>query len=56
MGINNISLLLLSKCVNIRLQYLMRVHEADTTDTATAEFDQKVEDVVEAWFGPLSSN
>ena len=37
MGINNISLLLLSKCVNIRLQYLMRVHEADTTDTATSE-------------------
>ena len=51
---NNISLLLLCKCVNVRLQYLMRVHEADNTDIATTKFDQKVEKVVESWVGPLT--
>ena len=54
MGMNNISLLLLCKCVNVRLQYLMRVHEADNTDIATTKFDQKVEKVVESWVGPLT--
>ena len=56
MGINNISLLLLSKCVNVRLQYLMRVHEANATDKASLQFDHQVESIVEAWVGSLSSS
>ena len=54
MGINNISMILLAKCANVRQQYLIRVHPPETTEKASSQFDQEVENVVETWIGPLS--
>ena len=56
MGANNASMLILSKCVNVRHRFHIRVHHPDTTRALAESFDQKVEDVLKVWFGPLSED
>ena len=56
MGANNISLHLLSRCVNVRHGYHTRVHGPDATEQLTEKFDEAVNDVLQSWFGKLSAN
>ena len=53
MGANNISLLLLARCVNVRHRYHIRVHRPQECFELTKQFDQQVDDVLNTWFGPL---
>ena len=53
MGPNNISLRLLSKSVNVRHSYFMRVHAPDNTQDSALQFDKEVGDVLKHWLGPL---
>ena len=55
MGANNISLLLLSRCVNVRHRYQIRVHDPEVTLAVTQQFDAKVNEVLEKWFGKLTA-
>ena len=55
MGMSNVSLSLLSKCVNVRQQYQMRVHHPQTTERISGKFDEDVEAVLESWMGNLQS-
>ena len=43
MGANNVSLLLLSKSMNVRHQYAIRVHEPTLSDAVSLSFDNNVE-------------
>ena len=54
MGTNNISCKLLAKCVNVRQNYHLRVHNPDASKALAKEFDQEIEHVLESWFGPIS--
>ena len=53
MGMSNVSLSLLTKCVNVRQQYQMRVHHPDATERVSERFDKNVEAVLESWLGKL---
>ena len=54
MGINNVSTLLLSKCVNIRHRYHIRVHDPQQTLDMASNFDAEVNKTLKAWLGNLT--
>ena len=54
MGLNNISLLLLSKSVNIRHRYHTRVHTPAASEKLCKQFDKEVEEVMRTWLGKMS--
>ena len=56
MGANNVSCLILSKCVNVRQRYQIRTHAPEASGEMAKEFDSEVEDVLKAWLGPLTSD
>ena len=56
MGANNVSYLILSKCVNVRQRYQIRTHAPEASGEMAKEFDSEVEDVLKAWLGPLTSD
>ena len=49
------SLNILTRCVNVRQQYLMRVQHPSTTDALTSQFDKEIEGVLTHWLGPLQN-
>ena len=53
MGMSNASLIILSKCVNVRQQFHMRVHSPAATEKCAQLFDNQVEEVLETWLGKL---
>ena len=55
MGANNISLRLLSKSVNVRQNYHIRVHPPQASLDLTRNFDEKVNSVLQSWFGNLTA-
>ena len=54
MGANNVSLLLLSKSMNVRHQYAIRVHEPTLSDAVSLSFDNNVEKVLHQWLGEMT--
>ena len=56
MGINNTSAQLLSKCVNVRQNYQLRVHHPIVSENLAKLFDHEVEEVLNSWFGTLSQD
>ena len=54
MGASNVSLLLLSKSINVRHRYHIRVQNPDESLKLTQKFDHEVASVVRTWFGNLS--
>ena len=56
MGANNVSTQLLSKCVNVRQTYHMRVHNPTATEALTFNFDNAIAEVLTSWFGKLSDD
>ena len=54
MGLNNISLLLLSKSVNIRYRYHTRVHTPIASEKLCKKFDSDVEAVLNTWLGKMT--
>ena len=54
MGANNVSLLLLSRCVNVRHRYHIRVHRPEETFEMAKSFDKQVQEVLTAWFGSMT--
>ena len=56
MGINNTSAQLLSKCVNVRQNYQLRVHHPIVSENLAKLFDHEVEEALNSWFGTLSQD
>ena len=54
MGPSNLSCKILSKCVNVRQTYHMRVHNPAASENSAEGFDTETEKVVESWFGELN--
>ena len=54
MGANNASLLLLSRSVNVRHRYHVRVHKPEASLELAQKFDHEIKNVVTSWLGPLS--
>ena len=54
MGANNISMLLLSRCVNVRHRYHIRVHRPEETFEMAKSFDKEVQEVLTTWFGEMN--
>ena len=54
MGASNVSLLLLSKSINVRHRYHIRVQNPDESLKLTQKFDHEVASVFRTWFGNLS--
>ena len=54
MGANNVSVLLLSKCINVRHRYHIRVHHPENTSELTRQFDGEVSNTLSSWFGGLT--
>ena len=54
MGLSNVALILLSQCINVKQQYVMRVHPPSVTKEASTKFDDNVESVLKKWLGPLT--
>ena len=54
MGANNVSSLILSKCVNIRHRFHIRAHTPESTSKLAWDFDGEVGKVISYWFGKLS--
>ena len=56
MGANNITMLLIARCVNVRHRYHIRVHRPEECFALSKEFDKEVENVLKTWLGPLDEN
>ena len=55
MGMSNVSLILLTKSVNVRQQYYMRTHNPKATDQTCKRFYSEIENVLQTWMGPLQT-
>ena len=55
MGMSNVSLILLTKSVNVRQQYYMRTHNPKATDQTCKRFDSEIENVLQTWMGTLQT-
>ena len=56
MGASNLSSLILSKSVNVRHRFHIRVHKPQATEKIASEFDMEVDKVLKTWFGILADS
>ena len=56
MGASNVSIVLLSHCVNMRHRYDIRVHLPDASLELSRQFDSQVANTLCSWFGNLNED